>query len=55
MSDLWDQDYQMGELGDQREEPDVPKACAYCGARPQEIGLHCSACWHDLADKEEER
>ncbi len=29
----------------------TPKACVLCGTSPQMIGLHCSACWNDLADE----
>ena len=27
-----------------------PDPCVLCGTQPQAIGLHCSACWNDLAD-----
>jgi len=40
-----------GYWGDMRNEP-PPKACVLCGTRPQEIGLHCSACYNDLADED---
>ena len=28
-----------------RRDPYLPDACAYCGKAPQAVGLHCYGCW----------
>ena len=40
-----------GYWGDMRNDP-PPKACLLCGTRPQQVGLHCSACFNDLLDED---
>jgi hypothetical protein len=47
---IWD-----GDTGDEEgwKPPDTLDVCAYCGTKPQDIGLHCVDCWNDLADEDE--